>query len=115
MRCLVLVKFLPGGSLPPEEFFARLDAQLSWIEGNDDTGSSTAKGKAATPRSGQARSAVGIANYESVEQLAIDLAIMPGAGISNVEVVPIPQETEDRGSSASVVAKGNGGQWGWTR
>ena len=80
MRCLVFVKFLPGGSLAPEEFFARLNAQWWWLEDHND---STERH---TPSS---RSAICIADYESVEQLALDLSIMPGAGISNVEVVPI--------------------------
>ena len=106
MRCLVLVRFLPGGSLPPEEFFARLDAQWSWIEGTDDKASTTKDNNDAF-RSGQARAAVGIADYESVEQLAVDLAIMPGAGISNVEVVPIADEAEGGDSLADIGAMGS--------
>jgi len=28
MQCLVLVKFLSGGALPPEEFFRRINAPV---------------------------------------------------------------------------------------
>jgi hypothetical protein len=83
MLCLVFVKFLPGGSLAPEEFFARIKARWSWMEGKaacGDNGKST---------SAPTRSAVCIAEYDSLEQFAIDLAVMPGAGISNIEVAPV--------------------------
>ncbi len=39
----------------------------------------------------QSRAAVGVADYDSVEQLSIDISIMPGASISNVEVIPIEE------------------------
>jgi hypothetical protein len=79
MRCLVSVKFLPDGSLPPEEFFARINAQWNWYEDTDSEGNSIQG----------ARSAVGIADYDSLEQLAMDLAIMPGAGIYDITVYPL--------------------------
>jgi hypothetical protein len=40
------------------------------------------------------RSAFAIADYLSIEQLAIDLAVIPGAGIAGIEVFPIT-ETEE--------------------
>ncbi len=87
MQCLVFVKFLPGGSLAPEEFFARIKAQWFWLEDSRDNKSKeTEFGRTAHAQS--PRSAVCIAEYDSIEQLAIDLSIMPGAGISNVEVAP---------------------------
>jgi hypothetical protein len=43
-----------------------------------------------------AKSAIYIAECDSIGQLAMDLAILPGAGISNIEVVTIPQETGPR-------------------
>ncbi len=89
MRCLVLVRFLPGGSLPPDEFFARLQAKWMWLEGGNSGLRSMSDRNSAT--FGQPRAAVGIADYDSVEQLSIDISIMPGAGISNVEVVPIEE------------------------
>jgi hypothetical protein len=87
MQCLVFVKFLPGGSLPPEEFFARINARWSQLDGSEDAGPE----KTISPPS---RSGVCIADYDSIEQLTMDLAVMPGAGIANIEVVPISGETE---------------------
>jgi hypothetical protein len=93
MKCLVLVRFLPGGSLPPEEFFRRLNTRWQWLEGSEDEPASTlSEGVNHAP---SIRSAVCLADYESIEQLTIDLAIMPGAGISSVEVVPIAEEEEN--------------------
>jgi hypothetical protein len=95
MRCLVFVKFLSGGSLAPEEFFGRINAQFCWLEDEHDTESKESDfgriNHAQSPRS-----AFCIAEYEAIEQLAIDLSIMPGAGISNVEVVPISEEVEHK-------------------
>ncbi len=92
MQCLVLVKFLEGGSLSPDEFFSRIGARWSWVDylppGHDK---SSNKASGGPPK---AREALCIAEYESVEQLTIDLAIMPGAGISSVEVVPITEQME---------------------
>lgn len=86
------MKFLPGGSLPPEEFFTRINAQWSHLEDIEDMESENALEK--TTRVQSPKSAICIADYDSIEQLAMDLAIMPGAGISNVEVVPISEEIE---------------------
>jgi hypothetical protein len=41
--------------------------------------------------SAKAGSAICIADYESLEQLTMDLSIMPGAGIANIEIVPISE------------------------
>jgi hypothetical protein len=49
-------------------------------------------------RKGQAQkragagSAICIADYESIEQLTLDLSVMPGAGIASIEVVPFPDD-----------------------
>ncbi len=102
MRCLVLVRFLPGGSLPPDEFFARLQAKWMWLERGRGLGSLSMPGRDSEVLS-QPRAAVGIADYDSVEQLSIDISIMPGAGISNVEVVPI-EETRVSGQFHQVSA-----------
>jgi hypothetical protein len=92
MKCLVLVKFLPGGSLDPEEFLSRINSQWSWIEENSGELFEPAlfnKNRTVSPRA-----AMCITEYDSVQQLSIDLSIMPGAGISNVEVIPISEARE---------------------
>ena len=93
MRCLVFVEFLPGGSIPPTEFFMRMKAIWSYVK---DTGGREEKNiKSPGNTSAQsAKSGICIADYDSIEQLTTDLAIMPGAGISNVQVFPFSEETE---------------------
>jgi hypothetical protein len=90
MQCLVLVKFLPDGSISPEEFFTRIKARWYWLE-DIQNNNPEEKGLSKTVRIKTARSAMCIADYESIEQLAIDLSIMPGAGISEVEVLPVAE------------------------
>ena len=88
MQCLVLVKFLEGGSLCPEEFFTRIGAQWSWVDyvPPEPSGKAVTKRPVHPPR---VKNAMCIADYDSVEQITIDLSIMPGAGISGVEIHPI--------------------------
>jgi hypothetical protein len=93
MRYLVFVKFLPGGSLAPEDFFARINAQWYSLENMRDRQLGKADSERMTHRQSP-KSAICIADFESIEQLAIDLSIMPGAGISNIEVVPVSEEME---------------------
>ena len=93
MRCLVLVKFLPGGSIAPGEFFARINAQWGCLEERRDSESQQADFKKIA-QAQSPRSAICIAEYESIEQLSLDLSIMPGAGIFNVEVLPVIEESE---------------------
>ena len=95
MLFLVLVKFLPGGSLSPEEFFSRIHASWSWIDPVNEQ-STLDRPENLLTHSSNVKSAMCIAELESIEQLAIDVAIMPGAGISNIEVVPIPTEKEQK-------------------
>lgn len=90
MRCLVFVKFLPGGSLPPDELFARINARCGYLE--DAESENADQGK--TTRVKSPKSAICIADYDSIEQLAFDLAVLPGAGIASVEVVPLSEEPE---------------------
>jgi hypothetical protein len=93
MMFAVYVKFLPGGSIPPEEFFARINAQWYWLEDTYNAESRNASsGRNTVVQS--PKSAICLADYDAVQQLAIDLAIMPGAGISNVEVIPVSEEME---------------------
>jgi hypothetical protein len=105
MRCLVFVKFLPGGSLAPEEFFARINAQWSWLEDMRDSN----PGKAIFETGAHTqypRSAICITDYDSIEQLSIDLSIMPGAGISNIEVLPLSEEVEPKHSYRGFLMSG---------
>ena len=93
MQCLVFVKFLEGGSLSPEEFFTRIRAQWSWV----DYAATALPGKAGVKSPfnwRKVREAMCIADYNSFEQLTIDLSIMPGAGISGVEIYPITKNRE---------------------
>jgi len=88
MKCLVFVKFLPDGLMHPEVFFSYVNAEWCWVEEDesiqlnrtDNNGEKVIK----TVRSG-----ICVTDFESIEQLSIDLAIMPGAGILNIEVVPL--------------------------
>ncbi|MFH1031320.1 MAG: hypothetical protein V1767_01935 [Chloroflexota bacterium] len=94
MQCLVFVKFLEGCSLPPDNFFSRINAKWSWLEETNEAESPETDFEG-TSRLQPPRSAICIADYESIEQLAIDLAIMPGAGISQIDVVPLSDETDN--------------------
>ena len=104
MRCLVFVRFLPGGSLPPEEFFARVNAEWSILD--NESGAGSPVGHGTSPRNQSPRSAMCIADYDSVEQLGLDLAILPGAGLSAVEVVPMPDVADTRQLWEAVPAGG---------
>ncbi|MFA5309781.1 MAG: hypothetical protein WC370_09915 [Dehalococcoidales bacterium] len=88
MWCLVLVRFLPGGSLSPVELFSRLNAKWSYVE-NKDCPAPESSGAAKGPSNQSPGYGICLADYASIEQLSLDLAIMPGAGISSVEVVPL--------------------------
>jgi|WetSurMetagenome_2_1015567.scaffolds.fasta_scaffold242034_2 hypothetical protein len=93
MRCLVLVKFLPGGSLPPAEFFRHLKATWSYVKETNDQVKVTGN-TAITPAASPPKAGICITDYDSIEQLTLDLAIMPGAGISNIELIPISGQEE---------------------
>lgn len=94
---LVYIEFIPGGCLSPDELFSRVNAKWNWVEEPQQVGN---LGRPVKPLS-----ALCIAEYESIEQLAFDLSIMPGAGISNVEISPVPVETETSIESFSGVAR----------
>ncbi len=85
------VRFLPGSSLSPEEFLSRINARGSqFVDRQSGESDDVQQGK--TNRKSLPKSAICITEYDSLEQLAADLAIMPGAGIHNVEVFPISKE-----------------------
>ncbi len=93
MRCLVFVEFLPGGSIPPTEFFLRMKAIWSYVKNseNQKTETNNLQGKTIAQF---AKSGICVADYDSIEQLTTDLTIMPGAGISNVQIFPLSEEAD---------------------
>ena len=90
MKCLVFVKFLPDGSMRPEEFFSRVKASWSSVEEFENNRLEVENTLA--PKISRVKSGICVTDYDSVEQLSIDLAVMPGAGISNVEIIPVVEE-----------------------
>lgn len=86
MLYLVHVTFLENGSLCPEEFFQRIDAVWSMMEPSAD--SEGLPGASARERAGCC-----IADYQSIEQLAQDLSIMPGAGIGTLTIEALPVQS----------------------
>jgi hypothetical protein len=93
MRCLCYAKFLAGGSIPPSEFFAHIGIKWSCIE---DTSNGVIKKSIPGTSSNDRfqKSIVFIADCKSVKQLTSSLVTMPGAGISNVEIFPVPEVLE---------------------
>ena len=89
MRCLCYAKFLPNGAIPLGEFFAHIGTQWTCIE--DTARVSNKPLNSGTLRNPKLpRSIVFIADCQSVKQLTINLATMPGAGIANLEIFPVP-------------------------
>ncbi len=93
MRCLCYAKFLSGGAIPPGEFFAHLGIKWSCIEDSPKAVIKTSN-PGMTYHRLLPKSIVFIADCKSVAQLTLDLATMPGAGISNLEVFPVPEVVE---------------------
>jgi hypothetical protein len=89
MLCLVYVRFMPEGSLPPDEFFTRLGARWFYYDGPHDQNAPEPGCRVGEP-SQSPKEAVCLTNYETIEQMALDLAVMPGAGIASIEVFPLP-------------------------
>ena len=93
MSCLCYVKFLSTGAISLGEFFAHLDTEWSSIE--DTTKTATNNSNSGMVRNGLLpKSVIFIADCKSVEQLASDLARLPGAGISCLEIFPVPELVE---------------------
>ncbi len=116
MMLAVYVEFLPGGSMPPDEFFARINARWYRVEEPSDA----EPGNAGVERPAQAqvpRSGICITDYDSVQQLAIDLAVKPDAGIANMEMFPAHEKAERQYSlgfvenPADVGEVWQGGEW----
>ena len=89
MKCLVFVKFLPGGSIAPDQFFSHINAEWGWYDEENESEPSVDFYNSCI------KSAVCLTDYDTIHQLAIDLSIMPGAGIAGIEVLPVPEETEN--------------------
>lgn len=89
MKCLVFVKFLPGGSIAPDEFFSHLNAEWGRYDENTDRVFKPGNREKEYVIHTGVKSAVCVADYDSIQQLAIDVSIMPGAGIASIEVMPV--------------------------
>ena len=85
--------FMPNVSIAPGEFFAHIGKKWNCVE---DTSSGVIKksnfGTFSTGRF--QKSIVFIADCKSVKQLTSYLVTMPGAGISNVKIFPVPEMVE---------------------
>ena len=92
MRCLCYAKFLSGGSIPLGEFFAHIGTKWTCIE--DTSKANKTPNRGINHNSLLRQSIVFIADCKSIEQLTSELATMPGAGISNLEVFPVPEMVE---------------------
>jgi hypothetical protein len=93
MICLCYAKFLPNGSISPGEFFASINAKWSCIEDTHNTPIKTSNPAVARKRL-LPKSIVFIVDCQSVKQLTSDIATLPGAGIWNVEIFPVPEVVE---------------------
>ena len=95
MLCLVHVKFMPEGSVSPDEFFSCLNARWFCYGNPDDPTPPNQPPDAPEERPNACKEAFCLTDYESIQQMALDLAIMPGAGIANIEVFPLTDQKQD--------------------
>ena len=93
MRCLCYAKFSPAGTISLGEFFTHLGAEWSCIEDTTKAVTNTSN-LGMAPNGLIPESIVFIADCKSLEQLASDLAKLPGAGISCLEIFPVPEVLE---------------------
>ncbi len=93
MRCLCYAKFLSGGSIPLGEFFAHISTKWTCME-DASTVTNRNPNQGINHNSLIRKSIVFIADCKSVEQLTSELATLPGAGIANFEVFPVPEMLE---------------------
>ena len=76
--------------MQPEDFFSQVNAEWSLVEEFEDK---RLQGEnVQTQKTRKVKSGICIADYDSIEQLSIDLAGMPGAGISNIEIMTVTGE-----------------------
>jgi hypothetical protein len=92
MRCLCYAKFLSNGTIPLSEFFAHLGTEWSCIE--ETPGTLKTSNLDVVRNQLLPKSIVFIADCMSIEQLTSDLATLPGACISRLEIFPVPEVLE---------------------
>ena len=90
LKCLCYAKFLSNGSVSHDEFFAHMGAK--WVNIEDtSTASNKNVHRNLTHNNLLRKSIVFVIDCKTPEQIASALATMPGAGISNIEVFPVPE------------------------
>ena len=89
MKFLVIVEGVPGVPLlPPEQSLALTKAQWEWSKKTRKAGKADVV-YALADHCGGLTGGMGIANVESLEDLATHLSDMPIAGVSSVKVYPL--------------------------
>ena len=94
MRCLCYAKFMDNGAIASGEFFAHIKTKWSCLEGASKAEYKTSKYHTTHNNRQLPHSIIFITDCQSVEQLTSDLAAMPGAGISSLEIFPVPEVVE---------------------
>ncbi len=89
MVCVIRVKFLSEVSISPNEFFVCMKPVWSSFETPSETTNMNAG--IISRRRINPHTAICIANCDSVEQLSREIAIMPGAGVESIEIVPLSE------------------------
>ena len=85
--------FYPMALSLPVSSSPSIDTKWSCVEDTQNTSIKTSNPGIARNRS-VPKSVVFIADCKSVKQLTSDLVTLPGAGISNVEIFPVPEVVE---------------------
>ncbi len=92
MVCVIRVKFLSEVSISPNEFFSYMKPVWSSIDNSFRTTGINA-GIVSHKRINPGF-AVCIANCDSMEKLSKEIAIMPGAGVESIEILPLPENSD---------------------
>lgn len=90
MRCLCYAKFLSNGSVSHDEFFTHMDAKWVSIE-DTSTASNQNMHSKLTQDNLFHKSIVFVIDCKTMEQISSAVATMPGAGLSDIEVFPVPE------------------------
>jgi hypothetical protein len=85
---------MDNGAIAPSEFFARIGTKWSYLEDSFNGEHKTSKYHRTRNNRQLPHSIIFITDCQSVEQLTSDFAAMPGAGISNLEIFPVPEVVE---------------------
>jgi hypothetical protein len=94
MRCLCYAECMDNGTIAPGEFFAHISTKWSCLGDSSKAEYKTSKYRTAHNNRQLPHSIIFITDCLSVEQLTSDLAAMPGAGISSLEIFPVPEMVE---------------------